>query len=423
MDLDPRQFLLDLFAQALKAADPTPHIARHLPPPPKGRTIVVGAGKAAAAMAQALEAHWPGPLAGLVIVPNGYHAPTRQIKVVEAAHPIPDATGQQAARDILASVQNLSADDLVLGLISGGGSALMSLPAPGLTLDDKRSVTRGLLLCGATIAEINCVRRHLSAIKGGRLAAACYPARVHALIVSDVPGDDPTVIASGPTVADPSTAEDAREILKRYQLDIPFAVHQFLRQPEQETPKPGDPRLARSSLSIIVRPADVLKAVGDYAKSRGVTPIMLGDRIEGESREIGLAMAGMAMSASAYGQPAAPPCVLLSGGETTVTVKGSGKGGPNGEFVLASLLALQGRDKIGVLACDTDGIDGASGAAGAVATAELWQTAKARGLEPRSFLDNNDSAGFFASLDALVQTGPTLTNVNDFRAFYVPKRQ
>jgi len=420
MPNSPKEFLGELLQAALRAADPSRQIAGHLPIPPKGRTIVVGAGKGSAAMAMGVEANWPGPLDGLVIVPYGYGAPTSRIQVVEAAHPIPDAAGQKAARQLLEMVRNLTADDLVIALFSGGGSALMSLPAPGLTLDDKRSVTHSLLMCGAPISEINCVRKHLSAVKGGRLAAAAFPARLHALIVSDVAGDDPSVIASGPTVPDPTSSADALEILQRYKLDIPFAVTQFLKRPEAETPKPGNPRLTAAKLDIIIRPADVLEAAAGYARAQGVTPIVLGDRIEGESREVAKAFAGIAMSSALHGQPAKPPCVLLSSGETTVTVTGRGKGGPNGEFVLAAAMALNGAHDIAVLACDTDGVDGMLGAAGAMATADLLTRAKARGLDPRLFLANNDCAAFFDQLDALIKTGPTRTNVNDFRAIYIP---
>lgn len=418
---DAKEFLLDLLQSALRAADPARQIVAHLPEAPKGRTIVVGAGKASGAMALGLEQHWRGELSGLVIVPHGYAAPTKRITLVEAAHPIPDSAGQAAAFRLMSLLDGLTEDDLVIALISGGGSALMSLPAPGLTLEDKRIVTKGLLLCGAPIFEINCVRKHLSAVKGGRLAAAAFPAPIHALLVSDVAGDDPSVIASGPTVADPTTAQDALDILRRSKIEVPFAVSQFLRRPEAETPKPGDPRLARAHLSMIIRPSDVLIAAAQRARELGVTPILLGDRIEGESREVARAFAGMALSAADRAQPAGAPCVLLSSGETTVTVTGSGKGGPNGEFVLSAALALNGAHDIAVLACDTDGIDGALGAAGALATADLLPRARALNLDPRAFLANNDSAGFFGQLDALVTTGPTLTNVNDFRAIYIPK--
>ncbi|OIQ95111.1 putative hydroxypyruvate reductase [mine drainage metagenome] len=415
----PRAFLLDLFHAALAAADPARTLAAHLPPRPKGRTVVVGAGKAAAAMAAALEACWDGPLSGLVICPYGYGLPTGRIAVAEAGHPVPDAAGFRAATRMLAQLEGLGAEDLVIALISGGGSALMALPAPGLTLDDKQAVTRGLLLSGASIAEINCLRKHLSAVKGGRLALAAWPAPIHALVVSDVPGDDPAVIASGPTVADPTTAREALEIVRKYRLDIPFAVIQFLKRQTEDTPKAGDPRLARSSLAIITRPAESLLAAAEAARRAGVTPVVLGDAIEGESREVARALAGMALSAARLGLPAAPPCVLLSGGETTVTVRGRGQGGPNGEFALALALALKGRNNISAIACDTDGMDGASGAAGALVLPDSLERARAKGIDVAALLAQNDSSGLFAPLGDLVQTGPTRTNVNDFRAIFI----
>ncbi len=417
--VSPRAFLLDLFHAALAAADPARTLAAHLPPRPKGRTVVVGAGKAAAAMAAALEACWDGPLSGLVICPYGYGQPTGRIAVAEAGHPVPDAAGFRAATRMLALLDGLGADDLVIALISGGGSALMSLPAPGLSLDDKQAVTRGLLLSGASIAEINCLRKHLSAVKGGRLALAAWPAPLHALVVSDVPGDDPSVIASGPTVADPTTAREALEIVRKYRLEIPFAVIQFLKRQTEETPKPGDPRLERSSLAIITRPAEALLAAADTARRAGVTPLVLGDALEGESREVARALAGMALSAARLGLPAAPPCVLLSGGETTVTVRGRGQGGPNGEFALALALALKGRNNISAIACDTDGMDGASGAAGALVLPDSLARAHAKGIDVPALLAQNDSSGLFAPLGDLVQTGPTRTNVNDFRAIFI----
>lgn len=416
---DPQEFLLELMRAALAAADPARQIGRFLPSPPRGKTIVIGAGKASASMAFGLEAAWPGPLEGLVIVPYGYGVPTERITVIEAAHPIPDQAGERAARRLLGLIENLTEDDLVLALISGGGSALMSLPAPGLSLEDKRIVTRGLLMSGAPIADINCVRKHLSSVKGGRLAAAAFPAQIHALLVSDVAGDDPSVIGSGPTVGDPTSRAEAIDILRRARIEIPFAVTQFLGRPESETPKPNDPRLSRTRTDIIIRPRDMLLAAAHRAESLGVTPILLGDRIEGESREVARAFAGMARSAAAYGQPAAAPCVLLSSGETTVTVTGRGRGGPNGEFVLSAALALEGARDIAVLAIDTDGVDGALGAAGALATPDLLPRARALGIDPRAFLADNDSAGFFAPLGALIETGPTKTNVNDFRALYI----
>lgn len=419
---DARSFLLSLFHAALSAADAATRLPPHLPPAPRGRTIVVGAGKAAGAMAATVEAHWRGPLAGLVICPYGHSVATRHIEVVEAAHPVPDASGQRAAARLLGMLDGLSADDLVLALISGGGSALMSLPAAGLSLDDKRQVTRGLLMCGAPIDEINCVRKHLSAIKGGRLAAAAWPAPVHALVISDVPGDDPVVIASGPTVGDPTTRQQALAILDRYGLDVPFAVRAFLKSPDSETPKPDDPRLQRSAVTVIARPADALAAAAAAARVAGVTPVVLGDAIEGEAREVARAFAGMALSAVRTDTPAAPPCVLISGGETTVTVRGTGKGGRNREFALGLAIALGGRHGIAAIACDTDGIDGAADAAGAIVLPDSLQRAAGKGLDARALLANNDAAGFFDSLGDQVVTGPTRTNVNDFRAIYVPER-
>ncbi len=418
--LDARRFLNDLLNAALAAADPAKSLPAHLPPKPKGRTVVVGAGKAAAAMAAAIEANWDGPLSGLVICPYGHSLPTQHIEVAEARHPVPDVAGFRAATRMLALLDTLTADDLVIALISGGGSALMSLPAPGLSLDDKQTVNRGLLMSGAPIAEMNCVRKHLSAVKGGRLALAAWPASVHSLAVSDVPGDDPAVIASGPTVADPTTAQQALEIVRRYKLEIPFAVIQYLRKAGEETPKPGDPRLERCTYSIITRPADALRAAADVARAHGVTPILLGDAIEGESREVARAMAGMALSAARIAMPAQPPCVLLSGGETTVTVQGRGQGGPNGEFAAALTLALNGRNNISAIACDTDGMDGASGAAGAIVLPDTLDRAKAKDIDVRRILAHNDSSGLFGPLGDLIITGPTRTNVNDFRAIYIP---
>lgn len=415
-----RAFLMSLFQSALAAADPAQRLPAHLPPRPRGRTIVVGAGKAAASMAAAVEKHWEAPLSGLVICPYGHGAPTRQIEVAQAAHPLPDAAGQRAAQRILESVAGLSEDDLVLALISGGGSALTTLPAPGLTLEDKRQVNRGLLMCGAPIGEINIVRKHLSAIKGGRLAAAAWPAAVHALVISDVPGDDPSAIASGPTVGDPHSSAEALEILARYKIEVPFAVTRFLQSPESETPKPGDERLSRSGFTVIARPADALFAAAEAARKAGVTPILLGDAIEGEAREVGRAFAGMALSAARAGMPAKAPCVLISGGETTVTVQGRGKGGRNREFALALAIALGGRHGISAIACDTDGIDGSGDAAGALVVPDSLARAAAKGLDARALLANNDAAGFFAPLSDQVVTGPTRTNVNDFRAIYIP---
>ncbi|HEY1720316.1 MAG TPA: glycerate kinase [Magnetospirillaceae bacterium] len=419
--IDARSFLLSLFQAALTAADPLQRVPPHLPKPPRGRTIVVGGGKAASSMAAAVEAHWQGPLSGLVICPHGYGLPTKHIEIAEAAHPVPDVNGERAAQRMLGLLDGLSEDDLVLALISGGGSALMGLPAPGLSLADKREVTKGLLICGAPIDEINCVRKHLSGIKGGRLAAAAWPAPVHALIVSDVPGDDPAVIASGPTVGDPTTRQQALAILDRYKLDIPFAVRSYLKSPESETPKPDDPRLRKSTLQVVSRPAEALSAAAEVARAAGVTPILLGDTIEGESREVARAFAGMAISSVRAGMPAKPPCVLISGGETTVTVRGRGKGGRDREFALGLAIAVAGRHGIAAIACDTDGIDGSADAAGALVLPDTLARAAANGLDARAALANNDAGGFFDALGDQVVTGPTRTNVNDFRAIYIPE--
>jgi len=421
---DARSFLRALFAAALGAADPATVVPPHLPPPPRGRTVVIGAGKAAAAMAKAVDEHWPGPLSGLVITRYGHGVPCPRIEVVEAGHPVPDAAGTRAAQRILDSVAGLSADDLVLFLASGGGSALMALPAPGLTLEDKRAVTRALLTSGATIGEINCVRKHLSAIKGGRLAAAAAPARVVTLAISDVPGDDPAVIASGSTVPDPSTFAEARAILAKYTIVPPPAIAAHLAAATEETPKPGDPRCARNRFVLIATPQQALLAAATAARHAGVTPLLLADAIEGEARDVALVHAAMARQAAAeklvIGESALPlPAVLLSGGETTVTVRGAGRGGRNAEFLLALAVALDGQPAIHALAADTDGIDGTEDNAGAVYGPDTKARAAAAGLDLRARLADNDGYGAFEALGDLVVTGPTLTNVNDFRAILV----
>ncbi|MGE0120096.1 MAG: glycerate kinase [Dongiaceae bacterium] len=417
--LQPREFLRSLFDAALAAADPARCVAPHLPSPPKGRTIVVGAGKAAAKMARAVEDHWPGPLAGLVVTRYGHGVPCDRIEVVEAAHPVPDAAGQQAAARILAMVQGLSAEDLVLCLISGGGSALLALPAPGLTLEDKRAVNRSLLKSGANIGEMNCVRKHLSAIKGGRLAAAAAPARLVSLLISDVPGDDPAVIASGPTVPDPTTFADALAVLTKYGIGEPAAVIARLRAAQDETPKPGDSRLARTETTIIARPQDALAAAAALAAQAGFAPVILGDAIEGEAREVAIVHAGIARQVRRHGQPAPAPAVLISGGETTVTVRGRGRGGRNAEFLLALAVALDGAPGIHAVAGDTDGIDGTEDNAGALLDPTSLARAAARGIDPQRALADNDGYGVFAALGDLIVTGPTRTNVNDFRAILI----
>jgi hydroxypyruvate reductase len=382
--------------------------------------VVIGAGKAAAAMAAAVEAHWPAgaPLSGMVVTRYGHGAPTSRIRVVEAAHPVPDAAGEKAAAEMFAQVAGLSADDLVLCLISGGGSALLALPAPGLTLADKQAMNRALLKSGANLHEMNCVRKHLSAIKGGRLALACTPARVVTLGISDIPGDDASVIASGPTVADPTTREQALTILAKYKIDAPPQVRARLASADCETPKPGDPRLANCATHVIATAQQALQAAATFARSHGVTPLVLGDSIEGESRDIAYMHAAIARQAFHHGEPARPPCVILSGGETTVTVRGDGRGGRAAEFLLALASVLD--IPAWALACDTDGIDGTEANAGAWFGPDIGELAAKRRLAGADFLARNDGYSFFAALDRLIVTGPTRTNVNDFRAIYLP---
>jgi hydroxypyruvate reductase len=411
---DPRAFLESLFRSAIAAAQPERTLGRFLPERPRGRTLVVGAGKAAAAMAAAVEAAWDGPLEGLVVTRYGHSTPTRRIEVIEASHPVPDAAGERAALRMLQAVRGLSADDLVLCLISGGGSALLTAPAPGLTLDDKRAINKALLASGADIAEMNCVRKHLSDVKGGRLAAAAAPARVVSLVISDVPGDDLSVIASGPTIPDPTTSAEALAILARYRIAAPERVFAHLRDPASETPKPGDPAFARVENRLIAAPILSLRAAAEAARAAGVTPLILGDALEGEAREVGKALAGVALSCRRHGEPAPPPCVLLSGGETTVTVRGKGRGGRNAEFALALALTLGGAPGIYALAGDTDGIDGSEDNAGVYVAPDTLA-----GLDGRARLDDNDAYAVFAASGGLVMTGPTLTNVNDFRAILV----
>ena len=417
-----KALLRQMFDAAVASAQPSRVIASHLPAAPVGRLIVIGAGKASAAMAQAVEQQWPGPLEGLVVTRYGYAVPCERIEIIEAAHPVPDAAGLAAAQRLLQRVQGLSADDLVLCLISGGGSSLMPLPIDGLTLKDKREINRALLKSGATIGEMNCVRRHLSAIKGGRLAAACHPARVLTLMISDVPGDKPIDIASGPTAADPSTCQDALDIVRRYGIALPDAARDALESGRGESVKPGDPRLARSALRMIATPQLALEAAAEVARANGLTPYILGDAIEGEARDVGKVMAGLALQVAERAQPFSTPCVLLSGGETTVTVRGDGRGGRNVEFLLALAVALNGHPRIHALAGDTDGVDGQEEIAGALLGPDTLARAWALGIKPRDSLANNDGHGFFEALGDSVVTGPTLTNVNDFRAIVIDGR-
>ncbi|BBK38731.1 hydroxypyruvate reductase [Allostella sp. ATCC 35155] len=416
---DPVPLLRDLFDAALRAADPATVVPRFLPPAPRGRTVVVGAGKAAASMARAVEDHWPGPLEGLVVTRYGHGVPCSRIRVVEASHPMPDEAGTRAAAEILDMVRGLGPDDLVLCLVSGGGSALLGLPAGGITLADKRALTSDLLRSGATIGEINTVRKHLSAIKGGRLAQAAAPARLVALAISDVPNDDPAVIASGPTVPDPTTYADARAVLAKYGISPPAAIAARLDAAADETPKPGDAVFANTSFTLIATPQMALDAAAERARAAGITPIVLGDAIEGEARDVALVHAAIARQVQRRGQPLPAPAVLLSGGETTVTVRGKGRGGRNVEFLLALAVALEGQPGIHALAGDTDGIDGTEDNAGAILRPDSVARARAAGVEARAALGNNDGYGFFSTLGDLVRTGPTLTNVNDFRAILV----
>lgn len=416
---EPRTLLRHMLDAAIAAAQPALCVPAHLPPAPIGRLIVVGAGKASAAMARAVEDHWPTALSGLVVTRYGCAVPCRNIEIVEAAHPVPDAAGERAARDMLERVRGLTADDLVLCLMSGGGSSLLPLPLPGVTLADEQAISRSLLASGATIGEMNCVRRHLSAIKGGRLAVACRPASVLNLLISDVPGDDPTDIASGPAVADPTTCADALAVLDRHDIRVPRHIRLILESGEAETIKPGSLLLPSIETRLIATPQQALQAAADVARQAGLRAYVLGDAIEGEASEVGTVMAGIARQVARRAQPFEPPCVLLSSGETTVTLRGHGRGGRNVEFLLALGVALAGEPGIHALAADTDGIDGVEEIAGATLSPDTIARAKAMGINARQRLDDNDGHGFFAALGDSVVTGPTLTNVNDFRAVLI----
>jgi hydroxypyruvate reductase len=420
-DDTPTALLRRLFDAAVASAQPALCVPTHLPDPAtvRGRLIVIGAGKASAAMARAVEQHWHGPLSGLVVTRHGHRVPCERIEIVEAAHPVPDDAGLLAARRLLALATTLTADDVVLCLISGGGSALLPLPADGLTLADKQAVNRALLVSGATIAEMNTVRRHLSAIKGGRLAAACHPARVITLLISDVPGDDPVDIASGPTVADPTTCADALAVVRRHGIVLPPAARRLLDSGDGESVKSGDPRLAGHAVHLIATPQQALEAAARVARETGLAAHILGDALEGEAREVGRVLAGLARQVADRAQPFTAPCVLLSGGETTVTVRGQGRGGRNVECLLAFGLATGAHPRLHALMADTDGVDGREEIAGAIWTPDLPARAAALGLKPRERLDDNDGHGFFSALGQSVVTGPTLTNVNDFRAVLI----
>jgi hydroxypyruvate reductase len=414
-----RPLLRKLFDAAVAAAQPDLCIPAHLPEPPRGRLIVIGAGKASAAMASAVERSYQGRLEGIVVTRYGYAVPCRQIEIVESGHPQPDAVGMAAAQRMLELVVGLTADDLVLCLISGGGSALLPLPAVGLTLQDKQAISNVLLKSGATIAEINCVRRHLSAIKGGRLAAACSPARVVNLIISDVPGDDPINIASGPTVADPTTCRDAIDIVQHYRIEMPPSIRRCLESGAGETIKPGSVQLPPIETRLVATPQMALQAAAEMARQNGIEAHILSDAIEGEARHVGSVMAAIALQVARRAQPFRPPCVLLSSGETSVTVKGNGRGGRNVEFLLSMGIALQGHPGIYALAGDTDGVDGMEEIAGAYLAPDTLTRAWAKGMQPVASLARNDAHGFFGALGDSLITGPTLTNVNDFRAVLI----
>ncbi|WP_271008594.1 glycerate kinase type-2 family protein [Paucibacter sp. B51] len=432
---DPKALLRQLYQAAVDRALPARTLAAELPPaPPRGRTLVLGAGKAAGAMAQALEAalqaQWPAdaPVSGLVITAYGHTPPgyrPRRLELVEAAHPVPDAAGQAAAQRMLALCQGLSVDDLVICLISGGGSSLLSLPAAGLSLADKQALNRALLHSGASIGEMNCVRKHLSAIKGGRLAAACAPAQVLTLLISDVPGDEPGVIASGPTVADASSCRDALAICARYRLSLPAAARAGLELGAFETVKPGEAFWAQQRLRMLATPQMSLEAAAEAARALGLAAHILSDEVEGEAREVGRVHAALARAVARRGQPFPKPCVLISGGETTVTVKppppgqALGQGGRATEFLLACAIALDGEGGVYGLSADTDGIDGVGDNAGAFLTPSSLARARALGLNPRAELDAHNARGFFAPLGDLLVTGPSFTNVNDFRALLI----
>lgn len=418
--LVPRQFLRDLYASAVDAVSAEKCLPAFLPQPsPHGRTLVIGAGKGAAAMAKAVEDRWQGTISGLVVTRYGHGADCKRIEVVEAAHPVPDEAGRRAAGRMLEMVQGLTENDLVLCLISGGGSALLALPADGITLEQKQAINKALLKSGATISEMNCVRKHLSNIKGGRLALACAPARVVTLLISDVPGDDPGIIASGPTLPDARTCAEALAILRKYGIEVPANIAQHLESGAGETPKPGDPRFARNTHHVIATAQEALEAAAATARAAGITPYILSDGIEGEARDVAIVHAAIARQVAKHGQPFSPPCVLISGGETTVTVRGKGRGGRNAEFLLSLAVALDGHPDIHAIACDTDGIDGSEDNAGALYGPDSLNRASALGLRARAMLENNDGYGFFSALEDLEVSGPTRTNVNDFRAILI----
>lgn len=411
----PRAILRALFDAAVAVAKPERAVAANLPEPPRGRTVVIGAGKGSIAMAAAVEANWPGPLEGFVVAPHGLSSPLNRIEAVHANHPVPDAGSLAAADKALALAATLKDDDLLIALVSGGASSLMSKPAPGIAMEEKLGLIRALLNCGANIAELNCVRKQVSGVKGGRLARAAGQARIHTLVLSDVPGDDPATVGSGPTVADPTRKADALEILRRYRLLIPPSVERWLTLPDVER----SPLRRGNDTRVIVSPHESFRAATAEAKVLGLNVLYLGDRIEGEARDVAKVHAGLALQIKQYDEPAAKPCVVLSGGETSVTVRGKGRGGRNVEFALALAMALAGEKNIHALAADTDGVDGMEQIAGAIITPDTLERARSTGLDPVAALENNDAHSFFKKLGDQVITGPTQTNVNDFRAILI----
>ncbi len=420
--MSPDELLKAMFRAGVDAALPSLCVPPHLPDRPAGHTVIIGAGKASGAMAKALEDSWSGALDGVVVTRYGYRLPTERLEVVEAAHPVPDAAGREAAQRVFKAVQGLTEDDLVVALISGGGSALLAAPAAGISLEDKQAVNKALLASGATISEMNTVRKHLSAIKGGRLAQAAYPAKVVALMISDVPGDDASIIASGPTVPDPSTNADAIAIVEKYRIDLPANVRRVL-ETIDETPKPGDKCFDRVENVMIATPQASLEAAAAVARKAGITPVILGDSIEGESRDVGLVHAGIARQCALRGQPAEPPCVLISGGETTVTIKSpGGKGGPNTDFLLSMAIALDGAPNIYALAGDTDGVDGSEDNAGALIYPDTLKRGEAAGISAKAHQAKNDPYTFFQGIGDLLETGPTMTNVNDLRLVLITRK-
>ena len=412
-------FLKNLFQIAISRANPLSCVPPHLPHYPKGKTIVIGAGKASASMAQAVESKWQKPLSGIVVTRYGYSLPCSKIKVIEAGHPIPDETSQNASREIITLATELGPQDLCIALISGGASSLLSLPIKGINLKDKQDLYQKLLYSGAAIGEINIVRKHLSAIKGGRLAEAIFPAKLHTILISDVPGDDPSTIGSGPTMPDPSTFFEAREILKKYTITPSASILKHLTQEFNETPKSGGKAFTNSEFCFASVPKDILEAAENFAKNSGLNTYLLGDSLQGEARFIARQHADLALKIKGGNGPVQPPCVILSGGETTVTIKGKGKGGPNSEYALALAINLKSAENIFALACDTDGIDGSEDNAGAFISPKTLEKASFASLDPNDHLNRNDSYSFFYNLNDLIKTGPTFTNVNDFRALLI----